>query len=453
MSAHSRLGASLSPLGARPGCLANRGLLRNHGLRGSVGLLLSAGLLLVNTSGLAQGSEDVAKAKTYFNAGAAAYTAGQYPAAIQAFDQAYRFAPRPGILFSAAQAYRKQYFIDKNPQNLQQAIKNYRAYLAKVPEGGRRADSAQALAELEPIADRMATREPTEPGDPVAPAPTAMPSKTRLMVSSQTKGAVIELDAGKGRKAPLIAEVKPGRHKVRLTAPGYFPEEREVEAAEGGVVAVDVRLQPKPARLTLRAEDDAEVRVDGRPVGTTPLGAPIELPAGSHLVTITRTGRKPYSKEVDLARGERRTLDADLSVTGQRTASYIVLGTGLAGLATGGAFTFLALRQESKAQDIDSARQEGNVSRGDIAAYEDHVAKRDDFRLASAIAFGAGTVLTLSSVLLMTFDDPKLEALPNAQPRRRDDAAPELDAEPSMEISAAPFWSPGALGGAVGGRF
>ncbi len=420
--------------------------------RPSACLLLGASLLL-SAPAFAQGTEDVAKAKTYFNAGAAAYAAGQYPAAIQAFDQAYRFAPRAGILFSAAQAYRKQYFIDKNPQNLQQAIKNYRAYLDKVPEGGRRADCAQALAELEPIADRLAAREPTEPGEAVPQPQAVLPQKTRLMVSSQTRGAMIELDAAKGRKAPLIAEVKPGRHKVRLSAPGYFPEEREVEAAEGGVVAVDVRLQPQPARISVRTEDDAEVRVDGRPVGTTPLGAPLELPAGSHLITITRTGRKPYSKEVDLARGERATLDADLSVTGQRSASYIVLGTGLAGLATGGVFTFLALRHEGQAQDINSARQTDNVSRADVAAYEDHVTKRDDFRLASAVAFGAGTLLTISSVLLMTFDDPKLEVSPSRRPTRPGGAVPEEEAEPTLEISAAPLWAPGAIGGAVGGRF
>ena len=42
--------------------------------------------------------------KAYFNAGAEAYELGDFAAAIQAFDQAYRAMPRPAILFSLAQA-------------------------------------------------------------------------------------------------------------------------------------------------------------------------------------------------------------------------------------------------------------------------------------------------------------------------------------------------------------
>ncbi len=398
-------------------------------------------------------TEDVQKARTYFNAGAQAYEAGEYLAAIQAFDQAYKYSPRPAILFSAAQAYRRQYFVDKNAQHLQLAIKNYRSYLSKVTEGGRRADAAQALSELEPIAARLAASEPSgDPDAPPPPAPAPMVQKTRLMVSSQTKGTQVQLDGGKTKQAPLIAEVKAGKHKVSLSAPGYFPEEREVQAAEGGIVAVDVRLRPQPAKVRIDAENGAEVRVDGRPVGVTPLNVPLELEAGTHLITVSHTGREPYSKELELSRGEQRTLKVDLDVTTQRTVSYVVLGTGVAGLLTGGVFTFLALRQESQAQDIDSSRSTENISRAQVSAFDDHVQKRNDFRTAAVISYGAGALLTATSVLLMSFDDPKVSF--DQRERTPKAPTPEEDApKPSMEMSAAPFWAPGSFGAALHGRF
>lgn len=401
-------------------------------------------------------TEDVQKARTYFNAGAQAYEAGEFLAAIQAFDQAYKYSPRPAILFSAAQAYRRQYFIDKNAQHLQLAIKNYRSYLTKVTEGGRRADAAQALSELEPIAARLAaSAAPVDPENPEAaapPAPAPMVQKTRLMVSSQTKGTQVQLDGGKTKQAPLIAEVKPGKHKVTLSAPGYFPEEREVQAAEGGIVAVDVRLRPQPAKVRIITEEGAEVRVDGRPIGVTPLAAPLELEAGTHLITVSRTGREPFSKELDLSRGEQRTLNVDLDSTTQRTVSYVVLGTGVAGLLTGGVFTFLSLRQESKAQDIDSSRGTANITRDQLLAYDDHVTKRDDFRTAAVISYSAGALLTATSVLLMSFDDPKISF--DQRERAPKTQTPEEEVpEPSMEMSASPFWAPGTFGGALQGRF
>src|SRR5258706_11656922 len=68
---------------------------------------------------------EAADARLYFNAGARAYAAGKYPAAIRAFEEAYRIEPRPGLVFSIAQAYRRQYFIDKAKQNLVEAIEHY----------------------------------------------------------------------------------------------------------------------------------------------------------------------------------------------------------------------------------------------------------------------------------------------------------------------------------------
>src|SRR5262249_10580393 len=114
---------------------------------------LLAGLLSLQGAALA--ADPVAEAKTYYDAGVRAYAAAQYAVAIEAFTEAYRLAPRESVLFSLAQAERRQYTVDRNQKHLRDAIAHFRQYLDAVPEGGRRADSVEALGELEAIASRL----------------------------------------------------------------------------------------------------------------------------------------------------------------------------------------------------------------------------------------------------------------------------------------------------------
>src|SRR5580692_27350 len=71
----------------------------------------------------------VEHAQALFNVGAQAYAQGEFASAIEAFEEAYRASPRPGILFSIAQAHRKQFYVARAPSNLRAAIKHYHAYL------------------------------------------------------------------------------------------------------------------------------------------------------------------------------------------------------------------------------------------------------------------------------------------------------------------------------------
>ena len=92
----------------------------------------------------ASAEEDIEQAKALYNAGAQAYAATRYRDAVQSFEAAYRKAPRPALLFSLAQAYRRLYVVEQSPEALRAAIPNYRRYGA-VPQGGRRADATEAL--------------------------------------------------------------------------------------------------------------------------------------------------------------------------------------------------------------------------------------------------------------------------------------------------------------------
>lgn len=410
--------------------------------------VLLAASIAVTGDALAQGSPDD-QAKTLFNVGAQAYESGQFPAAIQAFQEAYRLSPRPGILFSMAQAHRKQYFVSRSPAHLQAALSRYREYIAKVEQGGRRSDAAQAIAELEPIASREGVAGPS--------APTAdVKRTTRLMVSSQTSGATIELDGGKPSALPLIVEIKPGKHALRIRAGGYFEEEREIQVAEGGVAALDIPLRERPGQLSVDAVRGAQISVDGRLMATTPLSQPLEIDPGRHLVTVTRNGHKAFGEEIDLGRGESRRVVAGLDLTGQRVASIVLLGAGAAAAIGGGVLAGLAFRQQGIASDIDARRQAGKISCPDASCaeldrYNAAREARDDLRRNAGIVFGGAAAAAVTGLLLFAFDQPSL----GATAARRDDkprpTSPPREAP--VEVSAAPTVAPGFYGLGVSGRF
>ena len=62
---------------------------------------------------------------------------------------------KSAILFSTAQAYRRQYFVDREPAKLKRAVDLYRQYVGEVAQGGRRDDAVQHLSDLEPLLARV----------------------------------------------------------------------------------------------------------------------------------------------------------------------------------------------------------------------------------------------------------------------------------------------------------
>lgn len=388
-------------------------------------------------------TEAIEQAKTYFDAGAQAYGAGRFAAAVQAFEQAYKLAPRPAILFSMAQAERKAWYVDKHPEDLKHAIEHYHAYLDQVPTGGRRGDAADGLAELEPIAARMAPQDGA--AAPGAPAEV----KTRLMVTSSTPGAKASLDGGPATDVPLIDDVTPTKHHVHVWADGYFDEERDAIAARGSLVALDVPLREKPALLMVGLDAGASIMVDGRPVATTPLPRPIELPAGTHFVAVSRNGYQAFTREVTLTRGQQTTLPVKLESSGQRKAAWVVLGAGGAALVAGGVFTALALIEQSDAQKVLDAQAKGNIGQGDVAAENSALAARDRWRTAAVASFGGAVGLALVGGALYAFDRPNVELGP---PPAETPRKPEPAIKPT-DLGAAAWFAPGGGGLSVGGRW
>jgi hypothetical protein len=355
---------------------------------------------------LAQAPADVERAKESFKAGATAYAAGEYLAAIQAFDRAYELTPLPAIAFSLAQSERRQYFVSHERPYLDRAIALFRAYVEQVTTGGRRADALDALSQLEPLAAVQAASELP----PAQAAPVTRP--TRLLITSDTPAAELSLDGGAPARSPLIREVEPGSHRLTVSASGFFASTRDVIAVSGELVPVAVSLREQPSSVVVGAPAGAEIYVDGVFAGRGNESAPFQLGNGAHVIAAAEKGHRIAVQPIELGRGEARHLDLHLEPTRQRRAARMLFVAGGAGLASGVVLAVLAASAESRARSFLDRYAQGNVSAADLRSYDAAISDRDHYRVALAIDLATVAGLAITGALLYQLDNPDRREIP-----------------------------------------
>ncbi|HEY3236002.1 MAG TPA: PEGA domain-containing protein, partial [Polyangiaceae bacterium] len=326
-------------------------------------------------------ADDVQQAKAHFSIAARAYEANQFRVAIDAFEEAYRLAPRPAILFSIAQAYRRQYFAEQQRQDLSQAIAYYRRYIKDDPKGKRVTEAVSAVADLEAVAARIGL----DPNAREAPVKAPESRGARLLVAPSVKGATARVDQGSPVELPNRIDVKPGKHTVVVEASGYQAERREIDIGPGESFALDVRLLEKPATVKPLVDEGVRLFVDGRFAATTPLVKALELPAGPHTISMSRRGHDPVSMQHDLNAGEFKSISADFSASSQRVTSYVLFGIAAAATVTGGVFTGLAFAEQKTATNLEDLASQGNLTTSQREQHEEAIRRRN---LNRGIAFG-----------------------------------------------------------------
>ncbi len=388
-------------------------------------------------------ADDVAQAKTHFQIGARAYEERKFRVAIDAFEESYRLAPRPAILFSIAQAYKRQYYEGRADRDLTQAVAYYRRYLTDDPKGKRAGDAGAALADLEPVVTKLGLEE--KPAAPLVEEPGKV-RPARILIAPSVKNATARVDGGPAVELPNRIEVTPGKHTVIVEAEGYVPEQREVDLETGESFPLDVRLVERPGLLAIDVEDGVRIYVDGRVTATTPLARPLEVTPGPHAISLARRGRDPISVAVDLRAGQTQPLQAELATSAQRVTSYVFFAA--AGLVTvgGGVLTGLAFVEQGRAQDIDEKAGQGTITEAERIEHEDALVMRDRYRAGAIAGLAGGAALGVTGALLYVLDDSEPSAVPLA-PRR--DEEPTPIEKPDIDIAIGP----GFVGAGVGWRF
>ena len=361
--------------------------------------VLSALLALASPSG-AQQAADLERAKASFKAGANAYAAGDYLAAIQALEAAYEISPLPAIAFSLAQAERRQYFVKEERVHLERALVLFRRYLLEETRGARREDARLAISQLEPL---LGTK--PSAAEPVT-KPQARP--TRLMIVSEAPGARITLDGAAPAPSPLIREVTAGKHHARVQARGFLDAERDVTALSGELLATEVRLSERPGTLQLWAPPAADVYVDGVYVGPGGPLVTIPLAAGNHQLSVAQKGQRLARRDIRLARGQTHTEVVTLEPTTQRTLSQVLFIGGAAAIGASLVLSAFAVRSENHAEDFLRITQtlHRNAEPAQLTAYHASLVERDRYRTAAGVAVAGSLGMFITGIFLHELDQP-----------------------------------------------
>lgn len=396
---------------------------------------------------LAADSSDLDRAKESFKAGATAYSAGDYLAAIQALDAAYQLTPLPAIAFSLAQAHRRQYFVDHVPEHLERSIALFRQYVELAPTGSRRADALDALSQLEPLAAAQ-SKAPV----PVASSAETSARHTRVLVTSDAPGAELVLDDAPPVSSPLIREVEPGKHRLRITAPGFFPTERDLIAIPGELTLTPVPLRERPSTLGIWTSPDADIYIDGAYLSPGGDAVMVQLPSGKHRVAVGQKGHVVALREVTLLRGKTQNIRVVLEQTPQRIGSQVLFIAGGAALGASLVFSAFAIRSEGSAEYFLGRRQYQNVSAADLTSYNAAITDRDRYRLATGVSLAASAGFFITGLFLHELDQPDPQLLYRTAPRPGP-GLPPPPAPPKAQVHVAPIFYENGLGAMLGGTF
>ena len=167
-------------------------------------------------------------------------------------------------------------------------------------------------ASLSPLPYTLVTPAPAETPSPRVAEPSAAPVRASPAVATAPPPTPIGAPspvASASPSAPAVVAVGPS---VALPSSPEAPPTPSLPAPSPIVSAT-----PFQGWLKVLAKPWADVTVDGRVAGQTPLAA-IALPPGSHSVILTHPQYEPFTRRVEIRAGETTTIQLDLAVAAKR---------------------------------------------------------------------------------------------------------------------------------------
>jgi hypothetical protein len=133
----------------------------------------------------------------------------------------------------------------------------------------------------------------------------------------------------------------------------------------------------------------------------------VELVAGKHLFELVARGREPVVRELEVARGESRTLDLPLVKTGKRRAVPWLLGAGGGLVVLTGVATTLAFVSDGKMSDLEHARLTTGISQSQRDDYYTWTHRRDEARDTAWVLGGSALAVGAIAAGLYWLDVPR----------------------------------------------
>jgi len=224
-----------------------------------------------------------AEARERFDTGLHLFEKGENAGALAEFKRAFQLIPNPLVLYNMGLVYAAM----NRPVDALDALNQF---LAEPGTAGAeqkkhaeevRAEQDKRIAQLVVLTDHPAT---------------------------------VEVDGVEVGHTPLGKPIRvgSGSHVVAVEAPGFLGSRREVTLAGQLTETIAMSMQPTDTRMAqlvvTAAVPGAEVVVNGKRVGATPLPASVAVPPGKVTVELQRAGYVTASQSIALDEGARGEL-------------------------------------------------------------------------------------------------------------------------------------------------
>jgi hypothetical protein len=214
--------------------------------------------------------------------------------------------------------------------------------------------------------------------------------------------------------APLTFKLFPGSYTLIAEKEGFEPTKRKVEVTAGTPAMFDLQLLPKGAVATVNLrvpERDADIMVDSKRVGRTPLEEPLRLPAGDHEVVVMKQGFATWKGTVSVKGGETKDVVVSLIPEGGDPDAggyaggggggagiwpWITMGAGVAAVG-GGVFT--GLSAANLHDQLETKRKDGEP------IHPDDVDTGNSLVMTTNVLYGVGGAAIVGGLVWWLLDD------------------------------------------------
>jgi hypothetical protein len=228
-----------------------------------------------------------AEARERFDTGLHLFEKGENDGALAEFKRAYQLIPNPVVIYNMGLVYAAM----NRPVDALDAITQFLAAPGSAGAEQKkhaeevRAEQEKRIAQLVVLTDAPAT---------------------------------IEVDGVEVGHTPLAKPIRvgSGSHVVAVEAPGFLGSRREVTLAGQLTETIAMPMQPTDTRMAqlvvTAAQAGAEVIVNGKRVGATPLPASVAVPPGKVAVEVQRAGYRTSTQSIALDEGAHGELSFTL---------------------------------------------------------------------------------------------------------------------------------------------
>jgi PEGA domain-containing protein len=237
-----------------------------------------------------------AEARERFDTGLHLFEKGENAGALAEFKRAYQLIPNPLVLYNMGLVYAAM----NRPVD---AVDSLNQFIG---------DPGEAGAEQRTHAEQVRVEQT---------------KRIAQLVILTDHPATIEVDGVEVGRTPLGKPIRvaSGSHVVAVEAPGFLGSRREVTLAGQMTETIAMGMEPTDTRMAqlvvTAAVPGAEVVVNGKRVGATPLPASVAVPPGKVTVELQRAGYLTASQTISLDEGARGELTFTLQEDPNAVAS------------------------------------------------------------------------------------------------------------------------------------